>query len=302
MASDESETLVQEIDGEYQHGKAAFVKGVRMPHVFAYQTGFKDFLENFETRQDDVFIIGFPRSGTTWLQEITWQIFNDGAISKEPIGHRVQFFDEAKFPHTTQPDITTRPSPRLMKTHLPFHAVPKGTSDASRCKYIYVARTPHDVVVSYYLFDLKMAPLTGYSGPFEYFADMFIKGTTYWGSWTEHVLDSWKHKDDANVLFLTYEDLKENLPSQIRLIAKFVGKSLTEETMERIAKQCTFNEMKKNASAYWMMTRDGELPNYLRRGQIGGWKDSFTPELTARFESEVLSKLEGTGLQFGSGQ
>ncbi|KAJ7391648.1 Sulfotransferase domain [Desmophyllum pertusum] len=162
-----------------------------------------------------------------------------------------------------------------------------------------------------------MAPLTGYSGPFEYFADLFLKEEvslhlsiesfqlsveTYWGSWTEHVLGWWKHKDDANVLFLTYEDLKENLPSQIRLIAKFVGKSLTEETMERIAKQCTFNEMKKNASAYWMMTRDGELPNYLRRGQIGGWKDYFTPELTARFESEVLSKLEGTGLQFGSGQ
>ena len=68
--------------------------------------------------------------------------------------------------------------------------------------------------------------------------------------------------------------------------------------MDRIAKQCTFDEMKKNASAYWMMTRDGELPNFLRNGQIGGWKDYFTPALITRFESEVLSKLEGTGLQF----
>lgn len=114
--------------------------------------------------------------GTTWLQEITWEIFNDGATSTKPIGHRVQFFDEAKFPHTTQPDITTQPSPRLMKTHQPFHAIPKGTSEASRCKYIYVARNPRDVAVSYYNFEIKMAPLTGYSGPFEYFADMFING------------------------------------------------------------------------------------------------------------------------------
>ncbi|KAJ7391649.1 hypothetical protein OS493_017346 [Desmophyllum pertusum] len=111
MASDDSENLVEEIDGEYQNSKAVFVKGVRLPHIFAYQTGFKDFLENFETRQDDVFIVGYPRSGTTWLQEITWQIFNDGAISKEPIGHRVQFFDEAKCP--TPPSPTSRLDPVL---------------------------------------------------------------------------------------------------------------------------------------------------------------------------------------------
>ena len=58
-----SENLVQETDGEYRHGKAVFVRGVRMPHVFAYLTGFEDFIENFQTREDDVFIVGFPRSG-----------------------------------------------------------------------------------------------------------------------------------------------------------------------------------------------------------------------------------------------
>ena len=123
-----------------------------------------------------------------------------------------------------------------MKTHQPFHAIPKGTCDASRCKYIYVARNPRDVVVSYYNFDCKMAPLTGYSGPFEFFADMFIKGageertfdifhdvvlcqcvnvcvlclfSVYWGSWAEHVVGWWNHRDDNNVLFLKYEDLKK---------------------------------------------------------------------------------------------
>ena len=121
-----------------------------------------------------LFIVSF--SGTTWLQEITWQIYNGGKTSSEPIGHRVQFLDEAKYLGITQPDITTQPSPRLIKTHQPYHTIPKGASDATVCKYIYVARNPKDVVVSYYKFESKMAPLTGYSGPFEFFAEMFLEG------------------------------------------------------------------------------------------------------------------------------
>ena len=34
-----------------------------MPHVYAYLTGFAEFIENFTTKNDDVFIVGFPRSG-----------------------------------------------------------------------------------------------------------------------------------------------------------------------------------------------------------------------------------------------
>ena len=60
-----SQIMVQEIEGEYKNGKAVFVKGVRMPHVFAYMTGFEEFIDKFQTRQDDVFIVGFPRSGGT---------------------------------------------------------------------------------------------------------------------------------------------------------------------------------------------------------------------------------------------
>ena len=36
----------------------------------------------------------------------------------------------------------------------------------------------------------------------------------------------------------------------------------------------------------------------LRKGVVGDWKNYFTQELNERFEKEVLSKIEGTGLEF----
>ena len=50
-----SQDLIQEIEGDYRNGKAVFVKEVRMPNVFAYKTGFEDFIDKFQTRHNDVF-------------------------------------------------------------------------------------------------------------------------------------------------------------------------------------------------------------------------------------------------------
>ncbi len=36
-----------------------------------------DFIENFEVFEDDVFLAGFPRSGTTFTQELIWIILNN---------------------------------------------------------------------------------------------------------------------------------------------------------------------------------------------------------------------------------
>ena len=63
----------------------------------------------------------FKFSGTTWVQEIVWQIYNEGAISSEKQGLRVPFLEVTATHEKLVEviDLKTMPSPRVMKTHLP---------------------------------------------------------------------------------------------------------------------------------------------------------------------------------------
>ena len=55
--------------------------------------------------------------------------------------------------------------------------------------------------------------------------------------------------------------------------------------------------MMKNLKSYLLCeTEDG--PNFLRKGEVGDWKNFFTPEQSERFDKELLAKLDGTGLEF----
>ena len=72
---------------------------------------------------------------------------------------------------------------------------------------------------------------------------------------------------------------------------------MSDELLNRITEQCTFNGMMKNLKSYLLRgTEDG--PKFLRKGVVGDWKNYFTPEQSERFDKELLAKLDGTGLEF----
>ena len=82
------------------------------------------------------------------------------------------------------------------------------------------------------------------------------------------------------------------------MIANFVNKPLSDDLISRIAEQCTFSGMKKNAASFSAPTEDRREASLLRKGVVGDWKNYFTPELNERFDNEVLTKLKGSGLEF----
>ena len=110
------------------------------------------------------------------MQEIVWQIFNEGEVNSKTNFARVPFLELSTSPRAVQPDIATMPSPRILKTHLIYDAIPKSAKEDTKCKYIYMARNPKDVAVSYFKFMADLASYNGYNGPWEFFVKLFLEG------------------------------------------------------------------------------------------------------------------------------
>ena len=123
------------------------------------------------------------------MQEIIWQIYNNGENTSKNIFERVPFLEFSTSPILGEfADIAKVPSPRLMKSHLSYSIIPKGSSDGAKCKYIYIARNPKDVAVSYFHFTVSLASFgNGYNGPWEIFPSCsstemirFIRSVTFY--------------------------------------------------------------------------------------------------------------------------
>ena len=76
-------------------------------------------------RADDVFIAPYPKSGTTWLQQIVHQLRTGGDMDFDEITRVVPWL-EAALDMGLDLDAPQRAEPRAFKTHLAWDLVPKG--------------------------------------------------------------------------------------------------------------------------------------------------------------------------------
>ena len=117
------------------------------------------------------------------------------------------------------------------------------------------------------------------------------------------MLEWWKHKDDPNVLFLKYEDMKKDHPGAVRAIAEFIGCDLKPDVVDKIVKESTIDRMKANPNTNfsWVSLTAyaiKEINPFLRKGIVGDWKNHFTAEQSAKFDAVYQEKMKGTGLSF----
>lgn len=158
-------------------------------------------IKSFKIRSNDVFVIAYPKSGTTWTEEIVWLIQNNLDFDKAlSVSHtkRVVFLDEEPLNKSDQVD-----SPRVFKSHLTFDYLPENIEHKS--KLIYVMRNPKDMLVSYFHF-VKWIKCFSFSGQFDIIFEQFLHNKIIYGNWCEHVNQFF---ENSNILFITYEDLIE---------------------------------------------------------------------------------------------
>ena len=276
------------------------VDGMTLPAVT--QEDLEHVRSAFNVRPDDTFVVGYVKSGTTWLQEIT-RLIRDGDDCGTDIYTAVPWLEgvncEAPAMGMKVIDTEKMQSPRIFKSHLPFHKFLGGPPNASPAKYIYVARNPKDMIVSLFSMSQYVAKqqAPSWDDYFKWFIND-IKVSNFYGGWFPHVLGWWKYKDESNVLFLKYEDMRQHLPGVVKRIADFLGYAMEQEALDDIAQKCTFESMKINPFVNRTNVPIFQSGGFFRKGRVGDWKNYFTQEQSVEFDALYAKKMKGTGLEF----
>ncbi|GFX99625.1 sulfotransferase 1C2 [Trichonephila clavipes] len=190
------------------------VDNFRIPGFFSAEA-YKSAL-SYKPRPDDLFIVTYPKCGTTWVQNIVACIFRDG----KPFHSALEFFMETPFLEMTGAKIAeSMKRPGAIKLHLPHHLTPWSPDS----KYIFVARNPKDCCVSFYHHTERTPGYRFQGGEFDDYFELFINGEVDFGDYFDTLLSWYEHRNDPNVLFITYEQLKKDPRTYILKIAEFLG-------------------------------------------------------------------------------
>ncbi|XP_076626776.1 sulfotransferase 1B1 [Colletes latitarsis] len=282
---------------------------------------------NFKARPDDTWVLSHPRSGTTWTLELVWLLSNNlnfERARKEFLAERFSFLEFSMFNH---PEVTREfvemnkgdkekeefcrglsvpgyevveklPSPRFIKSHFPFSLLP-GILDTG-CKIVYVARNPKDVGVSWYHLN-RAIKTQGYVGDFAMFWNFFQNNLTPWSPYWEHLKEAWAHKDHPNLLFMFYEEMQHDFPEAIKKVAKFLGRTYTDEQIKEVSNYLHIKNFRDNRMVNMSELKEcGILTSgtFVRKGNSGGWRDMFTADLDAKANIWIEENLKGTDLAF----
>ena len=81
-------------------------------------------------------------------------------------------------------------------------------------------------------------------------------------------------------------------------IAQFIGKEISPETRDLIAQQTSFDFMKssEHTNFNWFEGMKGD--GFIRKGQVGQWKNFFTEKQNELFDKVFKERMEGTGIEF----
>lgn len=241
------------------------------------------FEDEMKYRPDDIVIVSYPKSGSTWLRFIIANLIA-GTSGIQP--GKVDFSKV----HITVPEISSYalrkgvdyeslPSPRVMRSHALY------TPNFPRV--VYLMRDGRDALLSYYHHFRKFHD---FKGTLTDFIRSDIRGV----EWNEHV-DSWifLNQSLSNVFLLRYENLLCNTFNEIQRLLSFISIQFTSEQIQNAVRKSSFADMRKieETCGLGYVGNGIETLRFVRKGQSGAWRQELTHD-----ETQMVKKMFGDTL------
>ncbi|XP_023805141.1 sulfotransferase family cytosolic 2B member 1-like [Oryzias latipes] len=274
-------------------------RGVYVPKLIHTEASL-DYFQNFTFRPQDVLIVTYPKSGTTWMQEVVPLIVSGGdpaSVETIPNWDRVPWLEEVR---ASILNLEGRPSPRMLTTHFHYSMMPPSFFKA-KPKVIYVMRNPKDVFTSIFHYS-KMASFLVTPDSQSEFLQKFLDGKVIFGSWFDHV-SGWLNADDKDrIMYISYEEMIMDLKDSVARISQFLEKTLDDEVISKIADRSLFKNMKQNnMSNYSAVPKefmDQTKSQFLRKGISGDWKNQLTAAEADHFDAVYRDKIKDVQHKF----
>jgi len=266
----------------------------------------EDIYKNFEVRHDDVFVVTYPKCGTTWTQEMVWQILHGVQLEvQESLLTRSPFLEMDSLQGTQKTAkamarknleaAANMKGPRVIKTHLPIDMLPKDA--LNKAKIVFVARNPMDCCVSFFHHE-RLVPNQGFLGTFEQYAKLFRNGRNPMGDYWYHLKSGWNRRNHPNVKFIWFEDMKKNQREIIEESADFLGFHLTTKQVSQLEAHLHIDAFRNNKSVNMTSNYSEESTNgsFIRKGTVGDWKNHFTREIVEDWKVWIEQETFGTDI------
>jgi Sulfotransferase domain len=208
--------------------------------------------KNYQPRPEDIFVATQMRCGTTWMQQLVYEIVNRGQGNLGDKGHghlyaTCPWIDAVNSVSLKDAPLVGKNPTRIIKTHLPAALCPY----SEHAKYIYVTRHPVSCFAS--IVDYNRTLLGPLMPDVEKMAEWFCSDRMYWLPWPAHVAGWWQWAQSRkNVLFVHYEEMTKHFPAVLDRVAEFLGYQLTGAEVELISEKCNFKYMKENEELFEM--------------------------------------------------